>query len=361
MIARSPHPEVRVPLVRPYLGRLWHRWRDARRLSSALDLVPAILHRVEAASGRTAPSAWVPRWSRWSGTGVALIGLGRRGGAPLAVLKAASSRAGVAGLRAEAAALAGLSAVHELGAWRDLVPDLIGQGELSGWFYTIQRALPGRGATSLDLETGSGAAFLGMAADAIRPLHEATAVEELAGEWLLARDVDRHLRRIVRAVPSDLAVQRDPVARRVAGEVRETLAGRAVRLSWIHGDYWPGNLLVAPDGERIEGIVDWGMAEPRQLVLHDLLHLLIHTRQIGQGRELGDIVAELLDGGEWNPAERAVLEEADEGTNLGQGGERAMLILYWLRRIGAIFDQERGHSGNRVWMAWNVDRVLRCL
>jgi hypothetical protein len=341
--------------LRPYLGRLWYAWRDARTLARVRRLVPAIL----AGVSEPGPHAWVVQRAQWSATGVAVVFVGPAGAAqaPAAVLKAGYAGAGVQGLRAEARSLAALHADARLGDWRALLPRTVAEGAAAGLYYTLQTALPGR-------EAPADAESTARAAEALHPLHARTAMPALASEAFLAQAIDRPIELLRGAVRSELPVQREEALERLAAELRETLAGRALRTGWIHGDFWLGNVLFAAGGRGgapVTGIVDWSMAAPDMLALHDVLHLILHQRQMMQGCELGDIVCAALAGAEWTPGERALLEAEDLGLPLQAGDERAPVLLYWLRRLQCIFEQGRGQARNKVWVAWNIDRVLDCL
>lgn len=355
MAAQDAPVDVRVPRVRPYLGRLWYAWRDGRTLARVRRLAPAILGGVPQAEARE----WVVQRAQWSATGVAVLLLGPAGAAqpPRAVLKAGYDGAGVRGLRAEARALAALHADARLGDWGTLLPHIVAEGTVAGLHYTLQTALPGR-------EVHAGAESPARAAETLRPLHVRTAAPATADEAFLAQAIERPIRLMRDAARSDLPVRREEALQRLAAELRGALAGRALRTGWIHGDFWLGNVLFAAgrdDGAPVTGIVDWSMAAPDALALHDVLHLILHRRQMAQGCELGDVACAALAGAGWTPDERALLEAEDLGLPLEAGGERAMVLLYWLRRVQCIFEQERGQARNKVWAAWNIDRVLQCV
>jgi aminoglycoside phosphotransferase (APT) family kinase protein len=145
----------------------------------------------------------------------------------------------------------------------------------------------------------------------------------------------------------------------VADELVDALHGRTLTAGWIHGDFWPGNLLVRPDG-TLGGIVDWDAAAPVGLPLHDLLHLLLFTRRLTRRLELGRIVAEQLRAPVWTAHERRVLE-ADHAA--GALPDRASLLLYWLHHAAAHTRQQHGarSARYRVWWLRNVEPVLAAL
>jgi aminoglycoside phosphotransferase len=115
------------------------------------------------------------------------------------------------------------------------------------------------------------------------------------------------------------------------GGVQRRLRGRRATTSWVHGDFWPGNLLVA--GDAITGVVDWERSEriggrlrdPIRFVLGYAYYLDRHTSPGGQVRghpglvagEAGAGVRYALTGAGWLPdAVRGFLARAVAGCGL---------------------------------------------
>ena len=92
------------------------------------------------------------------------------------------------------------------------------------------------------------------------------------------------------------AEQHRAALERLRAELHDALAGQAMATSWIHGDYWLGNVLVDAGRRNVVGIVDWERAAPDELPLHDLMHLLLFTRQQAHLWDEADIVASLTGG-----------------------------------------------------------------
>jgi aminoglycoside phosphotransferase (APT) family kinase protein len=131
-------------------------------------------------------------------------------------------------------------------------------------------------------------------------------------------------------------------------------------VSWIHGDFWPGNLLVAEDGMTLTGIVDWDLAENGELPMHDVLNLLMATQQFVKRRGLGDIVRGRLNGAPWPSEIQAILEEARYAMP-ADVPERALLLLFWLRFIATYLRKCPDRARDEWWMNTNVERVLQTL
>ena len=104
------------------------------------------------------------------------------------------------------------------------------------------------------------------------------------------------------------------------------------------------------------------MAQPgrAELPAHDVLHLLLYTRRIATGGELGEMLSHQLSGAHWSPAERAVLEQQQTWYARSGLTERQMLLLYWLRHA-AIHARQQGTSVGLRYRLWERRNVLPVL
>jgi aminoglycoside phosphotransferase (APT) family kinase protein len=198
-------------------------------------------------------------------------------------------------------------------------------------------------------------ALLRAATEVIRDLHARTREQTLLDSAAMEAWVHAPLRRLEqfaagRPKPNRLL---DAVWR-LREELTAVLTGRTVHTCWIHGDFWPGNLLASPPSAHVTGIVDWDQASPRQLPLHDLIHLHLLARRLARGGELGDIVVHALRNGIDETLGVAAGEVAAWLDGIPQ---RTALLLYWLRHILLFIDSEGDHDNPR-WLRGNVERVL---
>jgi hypothetical protein len=129
----------------------------------------------------------------------------------------------------------------------------------------------------------------------------------------------------------------------------------------VHGVYWLGNVLADPSSGAVTGIVDWEWAGDRELPAQDIVYCCLHHRMQAGGRELGDVVAELLDGAAWEPHEQAVLRTAGVIGENQSTVEADLLLLVWLRQIAYNLIQDAGMARNFIWVRRNIDNVLRSL
>ena len=128
---------------------------------------------------------------------------------------------------------------------------------------------------------------------------------------------------------------------------------------WSHGDFFPGNLLVAAG--RLAGVVDWQSAAPGELPFLDLLQLVAHRRREEHGASHAEtVLAQLVPwarrGGDATAAAYAEAIGVESSPELLE----ALVTAYWLRR--AAFDARVYPS--RVTPRWrrrNLDPMLAAL
>ena len=318
------------------------------RLTEACALAPAIL---------ADETGLVVSNAQATSTGMAIVSLGPTGGFPRFVLKMPMTPQAEEGLRRESRVLANLHADERLGDWRQLIPRPITQGTAGRWVYRVDAALAGApAADGVARERGRGP-LQETAAETIHFLHRAPTRTVLGDHALAQRWVDARLHDLwPRGVRREWLRSR---CTRLRDELHGAVLGRALRTSWVHGDFWLGNLLLSQDGS-IGGIVDWDAASPDELALHDLMHLLLYTRRMATGQELGLIVRNQLRDAAWPDHELALLERYGAGSHDGALSDRHALLLYWLRQVAAHARQQSGRGGPRyrLWERRNVRPVL---
>jgi Ser/Thr protein kinase RdoA (MazF antagonist) len=280
-----------------------------------------------------------------SGTAVLLV---RTADRMTGVLKIAATGSGAASLRREHAVLCHLAAQQDLAGWRDLLPVPLHWGDAGGSTFLLTSRLPGRDGRRL--RRRGTARLTAAAAAAIAPLHTHDAMVTEVDGALLDRWLEEPMAWLATVGRPARAVGR------VAGTVREGLAGRWMRLGWTHGDFHAGNVLTGPGGQ-IAGIVDWDQAREGDLVATDIASWILAIPGTGRRRELGARVAARLGADRcWTPAESRLLGLADDG-DLAAG--RALLLLTWLRHVAGNLAKSDRYARSPLWPRYNVRPVLR--
>ncbi|MFL5708978.1 MAG: phosphotransferase family protein [Chloroflexota bacterium] len=211
------------------------------------------------------------------------------------IVKVATDPVGIQRLVAEASVLEGLAADDRLGDWRALVPTLVMSRALPDRHLTVQQRLPGR---PLHLDDGSWEhrrLDVATALDAIAPMHVATARSTTA-EQPFAAAIDAPLERVARAVTGRTLGGRpmDDAIRRLRDHLANALLRRPMVVSRVHRDYWPGNILVRPASNVVEGIVDWEAATVEGSPVIDTVGMWVAARRRAARRSTGEQAAALL-------------------------------------------------------------------
>jgi aminoglycoside phosphotransferase (APT) family kinase protein len=346
--------------VRPALARIAEIVTpagDRRRLADACVLVPRILSG-EAQSLPGCARASVIDDAELTSTGVAVIKLAPADRPPCLVVKVPTTTAALAGLERESAALGALHGDERLGDWRATLPRPCASGTALDQPFRADAALPGRPAAERVDGAAAAVRLQEAAAETIHVLHRSTATSVAVDRSVAERWIDGQLAELSRHAGD----RRRRVWRlgRLRDELHRAVTGRTFSAAWIHGDYWLGNVLVDAASPTPRGIVDWDDAAPGELPLHDLLHLLLYTRRLLTGQELGQIVCRQLTGGEWSQGERRLLERYGCWCHDGALSDRHAVLLYWLRHVALHARQQRDRPGPRyrLWERRNVSSVL---
>jgi aminoglycoside phosphotransferase len=326
-------------IPRPTFGPLAGR----RSRALARRAAPAALARLAGGTGRWRLGEPFP------GRGDTSVFAVRDDAGSPALLKATGTRQGRRQLDRQVEVLAALHRDDRLGSWARLVPRTLDVGEVDGVHFVLEARLPGVDPRSAPAPDRARAVPMALAAldelaartGTVAPLDECT-VER----WV--RTPAAHVRAVVRGAHR---AHLD----RLEAELVAALSGREAARSWAHGDYNRTNVLLA-DG-AISGIVDWTEGERDGLVGADAVTLLLFE-SILDGRELGPTVLEQL------AAPGPVAEVVARMQRQFGGPElpiRAILLLTWLRHVGANLADSTRYAANPVWMHRNVRTVLQGL
>lgn len=350
--------------VELWLAPLLHGWWDdqscRRHLAEHARLIPLILTAIPPQPDTPPPTTWTTQEVVRTVSDMTVILLGPPDQAATAVLKLPRTNAAVASLHWQKTALAALHADPRLGEWSALLPTLLAEGEVDGQAYGVERMLPGLVAQQMLVHPADDLRMQIAAAAAIGELHRRTATLAAVNAERLERWIDEPLR-LIEQVGMTPTIYNRGAMRRLSEELHQALTGRTLCLSWVHGDFVPGNILVAPDGGKLTGIVDWELARPDDLPVLDVLQLLLSTRLLKQCCEVGDIVRTLLSGVEWLPHEQALLDTAQAALSGDPVNWRAMLLLCWLRHVAANLTKSTRYARNWWWVTRNIETVLQSL
>jgi O-antigen/teichoic acid export membrane protein len=338
----------------------WRRHQSRNRVN---ELVPLIMQAMPAGAGAPLDETWTVQRYIHTVTDLTVVALGPRQKPAQAALKLPRSGNAVRSSQHQSEVLARLHADERLGSWRDLLPTLLIEGEVAGQTFLIERMLPGIGMQHFIADPKKRTQVLRVSVSAISELHCATASVATVDWDLYERWIGEPLqllRNLCLGASPALSGYQNAV-RHLKKELQAGLLGRSTTVSWVHGDYVPGNILFSQDGNALSGIIDWDLAQPDDLPLLDIVQLIISTRMAVQEREMGDVISGLLKGGCWNSFELALLEAGSHDLQGERLDLRTMLLYFWLRHIHANLTKSTRFRGHWLWLQRNIEAVLRCL
>ena len=353
------------PVIQMYhtLRMPWVKSRDRMRIAQVnAGLLPRILASLPGNSHESSPQTWRAKHIVQTVTGLTVIMLAaQEQEQPVGVLKIAYSKCTAEGLRAQSRVLASLRADNRLQEFRELMPELLAEGTSQGQYYSIESILPGYDARTKLIRQDDRQRMLVAASHAICDLHARTLQTVKVDASLLSLWVDARLTsiRLTRGYNSRSHRLASHIER-VASELKGSLHDHLLSVSWIHGDYAPGNILVTPDAARVAGLVDWGLAAI-DLPQLDLIYLLLSVRSSIGKSELGRIVRDLLNGNDWSPEERALLRAEQQAIPDDPLAMRTLLLLCWLRHVSSNITKSEVYRNHLLWFHRNVETVLEAI
>jgi len=345
-----------------HLERLRVLRSDHRRASRARAVVATLLGSLgEVAGDSGAPGSWRAHEMLRTSSDLTILTAGPPNGPFRALIKIAETRSAADMLDWQRRTLLTLREDERLGDWRSLLPHVLAAGEADGTAYLVEERIAGTDLQFALARPGDHSPALRGAGEAISRLHRATASDATIGPEILDRWVRRPIAALAAGVGRSSATRTSQAAlARLAEDLCTTLEGLVVTISWVHGDYSPGNILTGPDG-RVSGIIDWEFAHPQDLPALDVVTLLLTARMCVRRQELGQIVCDILDGPRWSDAEASLV-----GAAYGMGVEGAIttetvVLLCWLRHVARMISRHRRYVDRALWIHGNVDSVLESL
>lgn len=248
-----------------------------------------------------------------------------------------------------------------LGEWRKVLPRVLYQGFYENHPYWLEAPLPGIPASRVIQQDERRESVLRAVTEAILHLHQCTSCVVTFDERLFEKWVRGPLQAIRESTLPLYYPQSPKTLSKIEQRLAAQLLGKPITISWIHGDYWPENILVTPDGACATGIVDWELSQPDGLPLLDLVNLLLSMYRSLEAKELGHIIVELLEQGEWPPTEREICNEARQRLGTNFPAMQDVLILFWLQHTSARILTTSQLLINPFWARANYVDVLKYL
>lgn len=236
---------------------------------------------------------------------------------------------------------------------RGLLPQILVEQLSKPNPFLVESMVPGRQAETFLRDAVKRDAVLEVAIKKITELHKGTREVTTIDEAILELWIDQHVKRICMFTGEETSSGRG--IQQLAEELRDVLSGQVMTTSWIHGDYSPQNILLAEDGSRVTGIVDWERACSRQLPVLDIMHLLLSTRMLVEGKELGDVVYSFLTNQPVSAREHRFIYTDGLMAENPALELRTLILLTWFRHAAS---SNARQYGNLLWFNKNIKHVI---
>jgi O-antigen/teichoic acid export membrane protein len=342
------------------LSKPWRLIEDISRMNQAAALMPAVLENINSLDPRNPVSLhWNIQYLVQTHTDMAIFALGQDQKPPAALLKLPLSDAAAISAQNQTVAFETICSFPQLTRLQSLLPGQISRGVVSGQPYLIEKMLPGLDGRRAIVDPADRQRIQTDAIASITSLHVATASLAFTDAALLDRWVIRPLEQISRIIsPLPGGGKLIPKANQMAADLTEALSGRQIALSWVHGDFVPGNILVSPQTHLVTGIVDWELSHPNELPLLDVVQWILAARREIQNEEFGQLIRDLL--GEQNfTAEERRLVKLNQEQLPGEVLEfQTTLLLFWLEHIHANLTKSTRYNRHWLWIYRNIIPVL---
>ncbi len=352
---------VRMKFIAPS-RRIMSTWKSGQQRPQTLALLPEILRSVPAQPDYPLPESWTQLRLIPTVTDMHVYFLGTPGMIPVAVLKLTHTEQGLRSTQREKEILAQLHADRRLQEFDRLMPKVLVEGEIRGQVYIVERIIPGFTAQHFFQNRMRCSHIQAVALAKITRLQQLTASVKEIGQAECNRWIDEP----IQAVQSSLAAlsileNHRPALDRLSARLQAALSGCRLPLSWVHGDFAPGNILVSPDGREIAGFVDWESAQKDGLPLLDLSMLLITTRMELQNQEMGPVVLSLLSDKKWTQNETGFWDWTSQQFACDFPDRQSVILLCWLQHIANNISKSNRYRSHRLWVFNNIESVLRAL
>jgi thiamine kinase-like enzyme len=169
------------------------------------------------------------------------------------------------------------------------------------------------------------------------------------------KSLDAWLRTRAHHLCASLPTAKDRRLQLLVDEALAVLRDEKLPAIWVHGDFWPGNLLGTGRLNHLSGVVDWEFAESDSIPMIDLFHLMLYTKALAVRKGLGQVFAERFVAGHFDDDEVPFLRKYCEGVGISNRAVWGLAFAGWLewvsRRVSA-------HGYIPSWQANEIDSFL---
>jgi O-antigen/teichoic acid export membrane protein len=292
---------------------------------------------------------------------VAVASLGANGSSPELIMYLSNSKLADERLNSQQRILTSLYSDERLKEWGNLLPKLKEQGRDGNVQFWVYGYVPGIRADEVMSTHPFQDKILRIAGEAILDLHRITVKYEKVNSLIMKTWISDPIEIIRNSMLPYFCYGSREILDRLVNHLERSLLGRELAMSWIHGDYWPQNIIITPDVSRVTGIVDWEQAKPCDLPYLDLANLFLSTRRLSSQREIGETIVEVLHQNSWGYVEHQIWDWEEKTLGGDLPSVRDVILIFWLRHLSANLKKSKRYQMNPVWALSNFVPVIEAL
>ncbi len=340
--------------------QLRERWRHRKSVRLGTQLLPKIVPNIRSIVNDKTETPWRVQRNLSKSDDQINFMIGPDHNPPLAILKIPQSDQELKRLNRHYQTLEILNKNSSLGEWRSYLPKVLSTFDEMDRRVFVEQLTPGVDACQFLTSKNALIQMQKAAFAAIRPLHVKTVTSLTIDIHWLDNKLKFPRNKLQELLTAKLiTLEAFTAYLQLEDQIRKALFEREIAVSWIHGDYVPKNILIAPDGTHVSGILDWELAVDDGIPQLDLYHFLIVCRSIQSGDEYGESVSALLNGEGWSLFEKQLLEAARTGLPGEEIKPRMLTLLSWLRHISGNLSKTNRYNRQWWWIGRNIEEVLR--
>ena len=237
----------------------------------------------------------------------------------------------------------------------DRCPVLVLISTASGYFYSVETALPGQDGASV-LRTRANVDKLILSAERfILQLQKASLVDSEPTSALWEAPFQSAVERVARLAA--YAGEAEGYQQMVS-YVRTRLAAQPIPSVYSHGNFWLGNALFDAE-DNLTGAIDWDCAAEYALPAIDLIYFLVRTHSLTRRVGFGEALADWIDA-EALPFLDDCLTRHCRELSIPTTIIAPLSYCSWIQHLDAHCRFGTSASTNARWLSHNVRRVIHC-
>jgi ubiquinone/menaquinone biosynthesis C-methylase UbiE len=237
----------------------------------------------------------------------------------------------------------------------DKVPSAVSAGKFQDQHYFIESEIPG---ISLTLKPRIFSEVMERAVDFLLAFHKDTLKIRTIEKAVYAEVFEKKFIDLKELVNRNDLGGMDKIDT-IEQYVHQKTMGREFPFVLVHGDYKIDNLILSQGNLKIQGLIDWDLADENGFPLLDFFYLLAYNYMLFQGKDFARFMTAKLIPLEFDAAEAKLYQRYNAALNLPEEAVFTSVIMFWLQHI--LYREGGDFKISKQWWQTNYYPVLDVL